>query len=181
MLLLQRYAFSPKKWVGVCYVDDGGQGTKTRFLLWIHTYAIALKIWRLYLCETCEIYTDHKSLKYIFQQKDLKLKLRRWMKLLKYNDCKIVYHPKKENVVVDAFNQQKIYGFNNINYNTYNILFGYHLMVRSTISCALCCLVGCFNKFCYFFYSNFFKFSNCICTYTLSTDHTYFLLKTLKY
>ena len=44
----------------------------------------ALKIWRHYLYgETCEIYTDHKSLKYIFQQKDLYLRQRRWIELLK--------------------------------------------------------------------------------------------------
>ena len=48
----------------------------------------ALKIWRHYLYGvTCEIYTDHKSLKYIFQQRDLNLRQRRWMELLKDYDC----------------------------------------------------------------------------------------------
>ena len=51
---------------------------------------------------TCEIYTDHKSLKYIFQQRDLNLRQRRWMELLKDYDCSILYHPDKANVVADA-------------------------------------------------------------------------------
>ena len=48
----------------------------------------ALKIWRHYLYGvTYEIYTNHKSLKYIFQQRDLNLRQRRWMELLKDYDC----------------------------------------------------------------------------------------------
>ena len=63
----------------------------------------ALKIWRHYLYGvTCEIFTDHKSLKYIFQQKDLNLRQRRWLELLKDYDCDILYHPGKANVVADA-------------------------------------------------------------------------------
>ena len=62
-----------------------------------------LKIWRHYLYGvTCEIYTDHKSLKYIFQQRDLNLRQRRWLELLKDYDCSILYHPGKANVVADA-------------------------------------------------------------------------------
>ena len=67
----------------------------------------ALKIWRHYLYGvTCEIYTDHKSLKYIFQQRDLNLRQRRWMKLLKDYDCSILYHPGKANVVADALSRK---------------------------------------------------------------------------
>ena len=59
----------------------------------------ALKIWRHYLYGvTYEIYTDHKSLKYIFQQRDLNLRQKRWMELLKDFDCSILYHPGKANV-----------------------------------------------------------------------------------
>ena len=69
----------------------------------------ALKIWRHYLYGvTCEIYTDHKSLKYIFEQKDLNLRQRRWMKLLKDYDCTILYHPGKANVVADALSQKSM-------------------------------------------------------------------------
>ncbi|XP_070025849.1 uncharacterized protein [Nicotiana sylvestris] len=69
----------------------------------------ALKIWRHYLYgETCEIYTDHKSLKYIFQQRDLNLRQRRWMELLKDYDCSILYHPGKANVVADALSRKSM-------------------------------------------------------------------------
>ena len=67
----------------------------------------ALKIWRHYLYNvTCEIYTDHKSLKYIFQQRDLNLRQRRWLELLKDYDCSILYHPSKANVVADALSRK---------------------------------------------------------------------------
>ena len=69
----------------------------------------ALKIWRHYLYgETCEIYTDHKSLKYIFQQRDLNLRQRRWMELLKDYDCAILYHPGKANVVANALSRKSM-------------------------------------------------------------------------
>ena len=67
----------------------------------------ALKIWRYYLYGvTCEIYTDHKSSKYIFQQRDLNLRQRRWLELLKDYDCSILYHPGKANVVADALSRK---------------------------------------------------------------------------
>ena len=48
----------------------------------------ALKIWRHYLYgETCEIFTDHKSLKYIFTRKELNMRQRRWLELVKDHDC----------------------------------------------------------------------------------------------
>ena len=54
----------------------------------------ALKIWRHYLYgEHCEIFTDHKSLKYIFTQKELNMRQRRWLELLKDYDININYHP----------------------------------------------------------------------------------------
>ncbi|MCO6516945.1 MAG: hypothetical protein J6586_10735, partial [Snodgrassella sp.] len=60
----------------------------------------ALKIWRHYLYgDKCEIYTDHKSLKYFFTQKDLNMRQRRWLELVKDYDCEILYHPGKANVV----------------------------------------------------------------------------------
>ena len=69
----------------------------------------ALKIWRHYLYgETSEIYTNHKSLKYIFQQKDLYLRQRRWIELLKDYDCTILYHPGKANIVVDALSRKSM-------------------------------------------------------------------------
>ena len=69
----------------------------------------ALKVWRHYLYgETYDIYTDHKSLKYIFQQKDLNLRQRRWMELLKNYDCTILYHPSKANVIANALSRKSM-------------------------------------------------------------------------
>ena len=50
----------------------------------------------------CEIYSDHKSLKYIFTQKELNMRQRRWIELIKDYDLDIQYHPGKANVVADA-------------------------------------------------------------------------------
>ena len=63
----------------------------------------ALMMRRHYLYNmTCEIYTDHKSLKYIFQQRDLKLRQRRWLELLKDYDYSILCHHGKAGVIIDA-------------------------------------------------------------------------------
>jgi hypothetical protein len=71
----------------------------------------ALKIWRHYLYgERCEIYTDHKSLKYFFTQKELNMRQRRWLELLKDYDCTINYHPGKANVVADALSRKNVAG-----------------------------------------------------------------------
>jgi hypothetical protein len=67
----------------------------------------ALKIWRYYLySERCEIYTDHKSLKYLFTQKELNMRQRRWLELIKDYDCEINYHPGKGNVVAEALSRK---------------------------------------------------------------------------
>jgi hypothetical protein len=63
----------------------------------------ALKISRHNLMgKRCELYTDHKSLKYIFTQSNLNVRQRRWLKLIKDYDLGINYYPGKANVVVDA-------------------------------------------------------------------------------
>jgi hypothetical protein len=63
----------------------------------------ALKIWRHYLMgKRCELYMDHKSLKYIFTQSNLNLRQRRWLELIKDYDLGINYHPEKANVVAHA-------------------------------------------------------------------------------
>ncbi|GJX58019.1 retrotransposon protein, putative, ty3-gypsy subclass [Tanacetum coccineum] len=67
----------------------------------------ALKIWRHYLYgEACDIFTDHKSLKYIFTQRELNMRQRRWLELLKDYDTNIQYHPGKANVVADALSRK---------------------------------------------------------------------------
>jgi hypothetical protein len=68
----------------------------------------ALKIWRHYLIgHRCEIYSDHKSLKYIFTQNDLNLRQRRWLELIKDYDLGINYHTGKANVVADALSRKR--------------------------------------------------------------------------
>ncbi|KAI3797402.1 hypothetical protein L1987_32659 [Smallanthus sonchifolius] len=68
----------------------------------------ALKIWRHYLYGVkCTIYSDHKSLKYFFEQKELNMRQRRWLELLKDYDCEILYHPGKANVVADALSRKE--------------------------------------------------------------------------
>jgi hypothetical protein len=68
----------------------------------------ALKIWRHYFIgHRCEIYSDHKSLKYIFMQNDLNLRQLRWLELIKDYDLGINYHPGKANVVVDALSRKR--------------------------------------------------------------------------
>ncbi|GJU21459.1 putative reverse transcriptase domain-containing protein [Tanacetum coccineum] len=63
----------------------------------------ALKIWRHYLYGTkYVVFTDHKSLQHILDQKDLNMRQRRWIELLSDYDCEIHYHPGKANVVADA-------------------------------------------------------------------------------
>jgi hypothetical protein len=67
----------------------------------------ALKIWRHYLLgNICHIYTDHKSLKYIFTQSELNMRQRRWLELIKDYELEIHYHPGKANVVADALSRK---------------------------------------------------------------------------
>ncbi|GKF61003.1 putative reverse transcriptase domain-containing protein [Tanacetum coccineum] len=62
-----------------------------------------LKIWRHYLYGTkCTVFTDHKILQYILDQKELNMRQRRWLELLNDYDCNIRYHSGKVNVVADA-------------------------------------------------------------------------------
>jgi hypothetical protein len=50
----------------------------------------------------CNIFTDHKSLKYIFTQSELNMRQRRWLELIKDYDLEVHYHPGKANVVADG-------------------------------------------------------------------------------
>ena len=78
----------------------------------------ALKIWRHYLYgEKCFIYTDHKSLKYLPSQRELNLRQRRWMELIKDYDCVIDYHPGKANVVADALSRKTVQTIRALNAN----------------------------------------------------------------
>ena len=69
----------------------------------------ALKIWRNYLYgEKCFIYTDHKSLKYLPSQRELNLRQRRWMELIKDYDYVIDYHPGNANVMANALSRKSM-------------------------------------------------------------------------
>ncbi|KAJ9567039.1 hypothetical protein OSB04_003005 [Centaurea solstitialis] len=71
----------------------------------------ALKLWRHYLYGTkCQLYTDHKSLKYLFDQQTLNMRQQRAMELIKDYDCEILYHPGKANVVADALSRKTYVG-----------------------------------------------------------------------
>ncbi|GJY10023.1 putative reverse transcriptase domain-containing protein [Tanacetum coccineum] len=68
----------------------------------------ALKIWRHYLYGTkCVMFTDHKSLQHILDQKELNMRQRRWLELLSDYNCEIRYHPGKANMVADALSQKE--------------------------------------------------------------------------
>jgi hypothetical protein len=72
----------------------------------------ALKTWRHYLMgKRCEVFTDHKSLKYIFTQKDLNMRQRRWLELIKDDDLSLQYHPGKANVVANALSHKAYVNF----------------------------------------------------------------------
>ena len=58
------------------------------------------------LGNVCHIYTDHKSLKYIFTQPELNMRQRRWLELIKDYNLEVHYHPGKMNVVVDALSRK---------------------------------------------------------------------------
>ena len=67
----------------------------------------ALKTWRHYLYgKKCDIYMDHKRLKYIFTQPELNMRQRRWLELIKDYELEIHYHPGKANVVADALSRK---------------------------------------------------------------------------
>jgi hypothetical protein len=68
---------------------------------------MALRTWRHYLHgNVVHIYTDHKSLKYIFTQPDLNMRRRRWLELIKDYELEVHYHPGKANVVVDTLSRK---------------------------------------------------------------------------
>ena len=68
----------------------------------------ALKIWRHYLLgNVCHIFTDHKSLKYIFTQSELNMRQRRRLELIKDYDLEVHYHPEKANIIADALSRKR--------------------------------------------------------------------------
>ena len=71
------------------------------------TVVFSLRIWRHYSYGVpCRIFMDHKSLQYLFTQKELNMRQRRWIELIKDYECTIEYHPGKANVVADALSRR---------------------------------------------------------------------------
>ena len=70
----------------------------------------SLKMWRHYLFGSkFEVFSDHKSLKYLFSQKELNMRQRKWLEFLKDYDFELSYHPGKANVVVDALSRKSLH------------------------------------------------------------------------
>jgi hypothetical protein len=73
---------------------------------------MALRTWQHYLLgNVVHIYTDHKSLKYIFIQPDLNMRQRRWLELIKDYELEVHCHPGKGNVVADALSLKAHYNY----------------------------------------------------------------------
>jgi hypothetical protein len=67
----------------------------------------ALKVWRHYLYRvTFDVFSDHKSLKYMYNQRELNMRQKRWMEFLVDYDCELKYHPGNANVVADALSRK---------------------------------------------------------------------------
>ncbi|GJX46824.1 putative reverse transcriptase domain-containing protein [Tanacetum coccineum] len=74
----------------------------------LRAVVFSLKLWRHYLYGTkCTVFTDHKSLQHILNQKELNMRQRHWLELLSDYDCEIRYHPGKANVVADALSRKE--------------------------------------------------------------------------
>nr|GFB22290.1 putative reverse transcriptase domain-containing protein [Tanacetum cinerariifolium] len=104
-LLKQKLCSAP-----ILALPEGSQDLSYIAMLRTKDWALlfALKIWRHYLYGTkCTVFTDHKSLQHILDQKELNMRQRRWLELLSDYDCEIHYHSGKANVVADALSRKE--------------------------------------------------------------------------
>ncbi|GJS03186.1 putative reverse transcriptase domain-containing protein [Tanacetum coccineum] len=92
----------------IVYCDASHKGLVVVFECIKTKVVFALKIWRHYLYGTKRmVFTDHKSLRHILDQKELNMRQRRWLELLSDYDCEIRYHPGKANIVADALSRKE--------------------------------------------------------------------------
>ncbi|KAI3746007.1 hypothetical protein L6452_08422 [Arctium lappa] len=90
-------------------------------------------LWRHYLYGTkCTLYTDNKSLKYVFDQKELNMRQRRWLELLKDYDCELQYHPSKANVVANALIRKEYSGAVKTSMTRIDIISNHMDMIKTT-------------------------------------------------
>ncbi|GKC65724.1 putative reverse transcriptase domain-containing protein [Tanacetum coccineum] len=91
----------------IAYYDASKKGLGS-VLMQREKVVFALKIWRHCLYGTkCTVFTDHKSLQHILNQKELNMRQRRWLELLSDYDYEIHYHPGKANVIADALSRKE--------------------------------------------------------------------------
>ncbi|WMV45594.1 hypothetical protein MTR67_038979 [Solanum verrucosum] len=91
----------------------------------------ALKIWRHYLYGVhVDVFTDHKSLQYVFSQKELNLRQRRLLELLKDCDMSVLYHPKKANVLADTLSRVSIGSVAHIEDEKKELVWEVHRLTR---------------------------------------------------
>nr|GFB70260.1 putative reverse transcriptase domain-containing protein [Tanacetum cinerariifolium] len=85
----------------LCFsTTKGSRAEYTTHDLELGSIVFALKMWRHYLYGTKRtVFTDHKSLQHILNQKELNIRQRHWLELLSDYDCNIRYHPGKANVI----------------------------------------------------------------------------------
>nr|GEY05234.1 putative reverse transcriptase domain-containing protein [Tanacetum cinerariifolium] len=89
-------------------LPEGLEDIMTTHDLELETVVFALRLWIHYLYGMkCVVYTDHKSLQYILDQKELNMRQRRWIKLSSDYDCEIRYHPGKANLVADTLSRKE--------------------------------------------------------------------------
>ncbi|WMV46265.1 hypothetical protein MTR67_039650 [Solanum verrucosum] len=75
----------------------------------LEVVVFALKIWRYYLYGVHEdVFTDHKSLQYVFNQKHQNPLKRKWLEFLKYYDIGVLYHSSKMNVVANTLSRLSV-------------------------------------------------------------------------
>ena len=76
----------------------------------------ALKIWRHYMYGVhVDVFTDYKSLEYVFTQKELNIQQRRWLELLNDYDTSGLYHPVKFNIIEDALSRMTMGSVSHVN------------------------------------------------------------------
>ena len=91
----------------------------------------ALKMWRHCLYGVhVDVFTDHKSLQYVFTQKELNLCKRRWLEFLKDYDMSVHYHPGKANVVADALSRLFMGSVSHVNEKRLELVKDVHRLAR---------------------------------------------------